>query len=98
MKLTQTTGPILGRQKSKGKKNSTSKPGKRRPQTQYIKKIIVKRQRNTTQMKEHTRNTEVLINEEKISKLPEKKFRIMIVKVIKSLENRMEKMQESIKT
>ena len=49
-----------------------------------------------TQMKEQTRNTEVQINEEKISKLPEKEFRIMIVKVIKNLESKMEKMQESI--
>ena len=30
----KTTGPTLGRQKSKGRKNSTLKPGKRRPQTQ----------------------------------------------------------------
>ena len=56
----------------------------------------MKRQRNTTQMKEQTRNTEVQINEEKIGKLPENEFRIMIVKMIKNLENRMEKMQESI--
>ena len=55
----------------------------------------MKRQRNTTQMKEQTRNTEVQINE-KISKLPEKEFRIMIVKMIKNLENKMEKKQESI--
>ena len=33
-KLTQTTGPPLGRQKSKGRKNSNLKSGKRRPQTQ----------------------------------------------------------------
>ena len=33
-KLTQTTGPILGGQQPKGRKNSTLKPGKRRPQTQ----------------------------------------------------------------
>ena len=42
-KLTQTTGPTLGEQKPKGRKNSTFfkeriqlslKPGKRRPQTQ----------------------------------------------------------------
>ena len=33
----------------------------------------MKRQRNTTQMKEQTRNTEVQINEEEIGKLPEKK-------------------------
>ena len=56
----------------------------------------MKRQRNTTQMKEKTRNTEVQINEEEIGKLPENEFRIMIVKMIKNLENRMEKMQESI--
>ena len=31
----------------------------------------MKRQRNTAQMKEQTRNTEVQINEEEISKLPE---------------------------
>ena len=56
----------------------------------------MKRQRNTTQMKEQTRNTEVRINEEVIGKLPEKEFR-MIVKMIKNFENKMEKMQESIK-
>ena len=43
----------------------------------------MKRQRNTTQMKEQTRNTEVQINEEKRGKLPEKEFRIVIVKMIK---------------
>ena len=47
-------------------------------------------------MKEQTRNTEVQINKEEIRKLPEKEFRIMTVKMIKNLENRMEKMQESI--
>ena len=51
----------------------------------------MKRQRNTTQMKEQTRNTDGQINEEEIGKLPEKEFRI-IVKMIKTLENRMEKM------
>jgi len=51
----------------------------------------MKRQRNTTQMKEQTRNTEVQINEEEIGKLPEKEFRITIVKMIKNLENKMEK-------
>ena len=47
-------------------------------------------------MKEQTRNTEVQINEEERGNLPEKEFRIMIVKMIKNLENRMEKMQKSI--
>ena len=55
----------------------------------------MKRQRKTTQMKEQTRNTEVQINEEEVGKLPEKEFRIMIIKIIKNLENKMEKMQES---
>ena len=56
----------------------------------------MKRQRNTTQMKEQTRNTEVQINEGEIGKLPEKEFRIMIIKIIKNSETRIEKMQESI--
>ena len=56
----------------------------------------MKRQGNTTQMREQTRNTEVQINEEEIGKLPEKEFRMMIVEMFKSLENKMEKMQESI--
>ena len=56
----------------------------------------MKRQRNTTEVEEQTRNTEVQINEEEIGKLPEKEFRIMIVKMIRNVENKMEKMQESI--
>ena len=56
----------------------------------------MKRQINATQMKEQTRNTEVQINEEEIGKLPEKEFRVTIIKMIKNLENKTEKMQESI--
>ena len=56
----------------------------------------MKRQRNTEQMKEQTRNTEVQINEEQIGKLTEREFRIMVVKIIKNLANRMKKMQDSI--
>ena len=36
MKFTQNTGPTLGGKKPKGRKNSTLKPGKRRPQTQSV--------------------------------------------------------------
>ena len=43
-------------------------------------------------MKEQTRNTDVQIHEEKIGKLPEKEFRKTIVKMIKNLENQMQKM------
>ena len=47
----------------------------------------MKKQRNATQMKEQTRNTEVQINEEEIDKLPKKKkFKIMIVKMSKTLK------------
>ena len=49
-------------------------------------------------MKGQARNTEDQINKEEIGKLPEKEFRIMIVKMIPNLKNRMEKMQESINT
>ena len=67
--------------------------GKETSNTVSLKKIM-KRQRNTTQMKAQERNTEVQINIEEIGKLPEKEFRIMIVKMIKNLENRMEKIQK----
>ena len=47
-------------------------------------------------MKEQTRNTEIQINEEDIGKLPEKEIRIMIVKMIKNLENKMEKIKNQL--
>ena len=56
----------------------------------------MKRQRNTTKMKKQTTNTEVQMNEEERGKLPEKEFRIMIAKMIRNLENKVEKMQEPI--
>ena len=56
----------------------------------------MKTQRNTTQKKEQTRNREVQINEVEIGKLPGKEFRIMIVKMIKNPENKMEKIKKSI--
>ena len=58
----------------------------------------MKRQRNIVQMKEQARNTQDRINKEEIGKLPEKELRIMIVKMIQNLKNRMQKMQESINT
>ena len=42
----------------------------------------MKSQRNTTQMKDKTRNTDVQINEEEIGKLSVKELRKMIVKMI----------------
>ena len=46
-------------------------------------------------MKEQGKNLQDQINEEEIGKLPEKEFRIMIVKMIQNLRNRMEKIQET---
>ena len=54
----------------------------------------MKRQRNTTHIKEQTRNTEVQINEEEIGKKRIQNNESN--QMIKNLENKMEKMQESI--
>ena len=47
-------------------------------------------------MKEQGKNTPDLTNEEEIGSLPEKQFRIMIVKMIQNLGNRIDKMQETL--
>ena len=58
----------------------------------------MKRQRAMYQMKEQDKNLEKQLNEVVIGNLPEKEFRIMIVKMIqdlgKRMEAKMEKMQE----
>ena len=46
-------------------------------------------------MKQQGKNPPDLINEEEISSLPEKEFRIMIVKMTPNLGNRIEKIQET---
>ena len=96
MKLKQTTAQNLGG--GRNQKEERIQPWRLQKgdlKNNKLKKKIMKRQRNTTQMKEQTRNTEVQINEEEIGKVPEKEFR-MIAKMIKNLENKMEKMQESM--
>ena len=47
-------------------------------------------------MKEQGRNSQDQINEEEIGKLPEKEFRIMRVKMIKNLKNKMKKIQDQL--
>ena len=53
-------------------------------------------------MKEQGKNLQDQINEEEIGDLPEKEFRVMIVKMIQNLGNRMEawieKIQEMLNT
>ena len=56
----------------------------------------MKRHRNTTQMKEQTRDTEVQINEEEIDKLPGKESRIMIAEMIKNLEEKWRKCKNQL--
>ena len=53
-------------------------------------------QKNMSQMKEQCKNLQDQINEEKIGNLPEKEFRVMIVKMIQNLGNRMEAWIEKI--
>ena len=55
----------------------------------------MRRQRNTQQLKEQGKNPPDQTDEEKIGSLPEKEFRVMIVKMIQNLGNRMEKIQET---
>ena len=47
-------------------------------------------------MKEQTRNTEVQKNEEERGKPPKKEFRIMIIKMTKNLENKIEKCKNQL--
>ena len=50
----------------------------------------MKRQRNIQQVKKHDKCPPNQTKEEEIGSLPEKEFRIMIVKMIQNLENQME--------
>ena len=54
----------------------------------------MRRQRNTQQRNEQGKNPPDQTNEEEIGSLPEKEFRVMIVKMIQNPGNRMEKIQE----
>ena len=47
------------------------------------------------QMKEQGKNPPDQTNEDEIDSLPEKEFRVMIVKMIQNFGNRMEKIQET---
>ena len=54
----------------------------------------MRRQKKTQQMKDQGKNPPDLTNEEEIGSLPEKEFRIRIVKMIQNHGNRIEKIQE----
>ena len=58
----------------------------------------MKRQRNTQQVKEQDKCPPNQTKEEEIGNLPEKEFRIMIVKMIQNLANKMELQINSLET
>ena len=58
----------------------------------------MKRQRNIQQVKEHDKNPPNQTKEEEIGSIPEKEFRIIIVRMIKNLENKMELQINSLET
>ena len=94
-KLTQPTESTLatGGRHQKQQELRTCSLQKGDPKHSKLSKM--RRQRNTQQMKEQAKNPPDLTNEEEIGRLPETEFRIMIVKMIQSRGNRMEKIQET---
>ena len=58
----------------------------------------MKRQRNTQKVKEQDKCPSNQTNEEEIGSLPVKEFRLMIVKMIQNLENKMESQINSMET
>ena len=58
----------------------------------------MKRQRNTQQVKEHDKSPPNKTNEEEIGSLPEKEFRIMIVKMIQNFHNKIELQRNNLET
>ena len=58
----------------------------------------MKRQRNTQQVKEQEKCPPTQTKEEEIGNLPEKEFRILIVKTIQNLEIKMESQINSLET
>ena len=79
------------------KENSTNSQNiERPPQLSNITKM--KRQRNTQQVKEQEKCLPNQTKEEEIGSLPEKEFRIMMVKMIQNLENKMELQINSLET
>ena len=58
----------------------------------------MKRQRSIQREKEHDKCPPNQTKEEEIGNLPEKEFRIMIVKMIQNLENKMELQMNSLET
>ena len=76
--------------------SQTARIQKGHPKHSKINKM--KRQRNTQQVKEQDKCPPNQTREEETGNLPEKEFRIMIVKMIQNLENKMELKINSLET
>ena len=78
----------MGRNYHNKEEPQTSSIQKGHPKHSNLNKM--KKQRNTQQVKEHDKCPPNQKKEEEIGSLPEKEFRIMIVKMIQNFENKME--------
>ena len=89
-------GTPTGRNLHNKKESQTTKTQKRHPKQRNLNKI--KMQTNTQQVKEHEKCPPSQTKEEEIGNLPEKEYRIMIIKMIQNLENKMELQINSLET
>lgn len=56
----------------------------------------MRRQRNTSQMKEKHKTTTKGVNEMKLSTMPDKQFKVMAIKILTRLEKRVEDFSETL--
>ena len=68
----------------------TFQPSERRPQTELIKQTAVTKTRKHEAEKDKDKNSQDQTTEEELSSLPEKQLRVIIVKMIQSLEIKVE--------
>ena len=83
-----SANPPTGSKLHNKEESQTSSLQKGHPKHSNLNKM--KRQTNTQQVKEHDKCPPNQTKEEDIGSIPEKEFRIMIVKMIQNLENKME--------
>ena len=88
--------PPTGRNLHNKKEPQTTRIQKGHPKHSNLNKT--KRQRNTQQVKEHEKCPQSQTKEEERGNLSEKEIRIMIIKMIKNLENKMELQINSLET
>ena len=92
----QSSNPPTGRNLRNKKEPQTTRIQKGNSKHRNLNKM--KRKRNTQQVKEHEKCPPSQTKEEKIWNLPEKEFRIMIIKMTQNIENKMELQINSLET